>query len=185
MMAEGGAGSPRPRPHELARRCWFDACWRGPVPRQQGATGAKGRGRARRGTVRHERSCWSVRASALPVPLWRSRPRPPRTASLARHHGCRPRSLFSIEHDKFTSTGDAACSTAANLMIGRQPPMERRTDGVPETCPTSRSRQARFSVDPAARFRPFQNQLGWSGDTRQGRVSVKMNNAGEQATGVS
>lgn len=37
---------------------------------------------------------------------------------------------------------------------------------VPETCPTSRSRQARFSVDPAALFRPFQNRL----DLERGRA---------------
>ncbi len=57
--------------------------------------------------------------------------------------------------------------------------------GVPETCSFSLAPTPRFSADPAALFRLFQNRLEWSGDTRQGRVSVKMNNAGEQGTEVS
>jgi len=123
-----------------------------PVPR---AGDAHARHRSTRVIIR------SIEASALSVPLWRSRPRPPRTASPARHLRCRPGSLFLMEHDKFTSTSDAPCSTAANLMIRRQPRWERRADmaGVPETCSTWPARKARFSADPASLFRPFQNRL--------------------------
>jgi predicted SnoaL-like aldol condensation-catalyzing enzyme len=73
--------------------------------------------------ARHRSAWWmirSVEASALPVPLTRSRSRPPRTASPSRHLRCRPGSLFLMKHDKFTSTSDAACSTATNLMLWRQ-----------------------------------------------------------------
>jgi len=113
---------------------------------------------------------WSVEASALPVPLWRSRPRPPQTALPGRHLRCRPGSLFVMEHDRFTSTSDGACSTAANLIVWRHPPMERRTDtmGVPETCPSSLVRTPRFSADLAPHFRALHNRLirEWSHGVR-------------------
>ena len=47
-----------------------------------------------------------------------------------------------MNHDKFTSTGDGACSTTANLMLGRQP----RWNG-------ERTRQA---FQKPARLRPLE-----------------------------
>lgn len=127
----------------------------------KGRASDKGRGRAGRGTVRHERSCCQSRRRPC-----RSRLGGPVRAHREQLHwldttGADPDGCSSWSTTSSPRRGDAACSTAANLMLGRQPPMERRADmmSVPETRPSCPARTPRFSVDPAPCFRPFQNRL--------------------------
>ena len=121
----------------------------------------------------------SFRASDLPVPLARSRPRPSRTGSPARHLAMPSR--LPVPHVARQFTSNRRCCFPSTLSrsqtIGHRPTRaaSRRVEVHSKSHPARAPRKSRFAVDPTCRFSPLDKQLnverGWRTRTVVGLIS--------------
>ncbi len=155
-----------------ARRCSIGVRWCGGTPRHRARGNAKGWGRA---LARHR---WmdvdhglSFRASDLSAPLSRSRARPSRTGSPARHLAMPSRLPVPHVARQFTSTRKCCfpSTLSRSQTIGHRPTRaaSRRVEVHSKSHPAHAPRKSRFAVDPTCRFSPLDKQLNSKRDVNR------------------